>query len=116
MDIKKNDLVELESGVRLYAQSVDEDFVLLSIEKDGDIVKTVDKKNVKLINSCLVWFNLSSGEFSDSWKEESDVTNRKSCLSDLDYLAILTNDHIKLIEFTCLNDDNFEFSHMMKVR
>jgi len=116
MNNKKNVLVEIENGVRLFVQSFDGNLYYLSIEKDGEIVKTVSKESVRLTNPSLVWFNLSNGEFSDSWKEDSKATNRASCLLDFEHIATITNDKIKLIEFTCLNDEKFEFSHMMKVR
>jgi len=57
------------------------------------------------------WLNISNGEFSNSWIDES-------------LLKVFTEEEIKeaardgwkLIEFKCLNDDKFEFTNHMKLK
>ena len=63
-------------------------------------------------NRTLVWLNVNTGEFSDSWNEE-------------DYPSIDTNELIekynpkdgwKLIEYNCLNDTLFQFNNLMVIK
>jgi Txe/YoeB family toxin of Txe-Axe toxin-antitoxin module len=55
------------------------------------------------------WFNINTGNFSDSWDEEL----QKSC-NELD-LEQARNDGYKLIKYECLNDNEFELYSRMKV-
>lgn len=61
-----------------------------------------------------VWLNLNTGEFSNSWGDEDMLKG----VSDLDSL-IEDFQHApgwKLIEYTCLSDETFEFNGLMKIR
>ena len=60
----------------------------------------------------LVWLNINTGEFSKSWNE-------------LDYPHVDTNlllerynpvDGWKLIEYKCLNDEEFQFNDLMVIK
>lgn len=55
------------------------------------------------------WLNINTGEFSNSWKPEEVCVNE--LIEDAD-----PNSGWKLIEFECLNDQEFEFSIHMKLR
>ena len=61
----------------------------------------------------LVWLNIVTGEFSESWTRSDHPT------IDTDDLVELSRDaydnNWKLIEFTCLNDEEFEFNNLMKI-
>jgi hypothetical protein len=60
----------------------------------------------------LVWLNLNTGEFSESWKEED--------YSSIDTMLILEKyspkDGWKLIKYECLNDEDFEFNNLMIIK
>lgn len=60
-----------------------------------------------------VWLNLKTGEFSNSWDyEEAKWPSSWSPEN-------LAKDHaegFKLIKYECLNDDDFEFNNLMKLR
>ena len=57
-----------------------------------------------------VWLNINTGEFSNSWDAEDKLPY------DIETLKIQARDGCKLIEFTCLNDENFVFTQHMKLR
>ena len=57
-----------------------------------------------------VWLNLQTGEFSCSWGEEDNK------LLTEDIIKISTDAGAKLIEYTCLNDEAFEFYNKMKLK
>ena len=56
------------------------------------------------------WLNKQDGRFSGSWKEEDTK------LIDKEILDIATKDNWRLIKFQCINDDDFEFNHLMQLR
>jgi len=59
-----------------------------------------------------VWLNLNTGEFSNSWNESDHKKyNVERLLDDSD-----NKSGWKLIEYTCLNDDNFYFYNKMKLK
>lgn len=58
-----------------------------------------------------VWLNLETGEFSNSWDEKSH-----NDLNPLDYGQGGDGSLWKCIEYTCLNDSEFEFMNKMKLR
>ncbi len=60
-----------------------------------------EKSNIS--NKRYVWFR-SNGQFSNSWDEESF----KQFIKDED-LKHANECGWKLIEYTCLNDNNFQF-------
>jgi hypothetical protein len=59
------------------------------------------------------WLNIDNGTFSDSWSEE----DHKKYLNEFDFMK-WGEEHpkMKLIEYVCLSDPNFEFIHHMKLR
>jgi len=59
-----------------------------------------------------VWLNIHTGEFSNSWDRE---LHEKTVLKDPIYLEAAKRDGYKLIEYTCSNDDSFEFYNKMKI-
>jgi wyosine [tRNA(Phe)-imidazoG37] synthetase (radical SAM superfamily) len=59
------------------------------------------------------WLNPIDGTFSNSWNEETH--NKFLTPEDIkNHSTILPN--YKLITYECLNDENFEFTHHMKLR
>jgi hypothetical protein len=56
---------------------------------------------------------METGIFSDSWNED----DQKKYLNEVDFVK-WGEEHptMKLIEYTCLTDPNFEFVHQMKLR
>jgi hypothetical protein len=64
-----------------------------------------------------VWLNLDTGEFSNSW-EPVDIgyLATKKLIEDVNDVNKRTDGHWKLIEYECLNENNFEFSGLMEIR
>jgi len=103
-----------------FVEGLKEYFKTTSREKVlEDWAKTAEYDNVKMginepieneIKFKFVWMNVSTGEFSNSWfdGECGDV--------DYDTLKIATKDHWKLIKFQCINEPEFEFNNLMKLR
>lgn len=59
-----------------------------------------------------VWLNLNTGEFSNSWTEEDHKKyNIDRLLNEDD-----NSNGWKLIEYTCLNDNEFYFYNKMKLK
>lgn len=58
-----------------------------------------------------VWLNINTGQFSQSWSPEDYVDD---CLSETEIKDANARGY-KLIEYTCLNDTNFELCDLMKV-
>lgn len=56
------------------------------------------------------WFNMPDGKFSDSWDEEI-----QEGLSE-EIIKFANQKGFKLIEYTCINDPDFEFVDDMKLR
>ncbi len=61
-------------------------------------------------NKKHVWFNLNTGEFSNSW--EPSLTAK---LFNEQELKEANDRGTKLIEYHCVNDENFDFYERMKV-
>ena len=62
-------------------------------------------------NTRLVWLNIETGEFSKSWKEEDYP------ISVIDLAKKYSpNNSWKLIEYTCLNDEDFRFNNLMTIK
>jgi len=59
-----------------------------------------------------VWLNLKTGEFSNSWDDETHADFINEVCGDSRY----SSSGYKLIEYTCLNDEDFEFYNQMKLR
>ena len=59
----------------------------------------------------LVWLNIETGEFSNSWSDGEHGTSKEE-------LSKFTSSDSKwkLIEFECLNDRDFEFTHLMRIK
>ena len=57
-----------------------------------------------------VWLDTNNWKFSNSWDAE------ESKIFDQDALDAAKEKGWKLIEFTCLNDPDFEFMNQMKLR
>jgi hypothetical protein len=62
------------------------------------------------IKTKRVWLNLMTGEFSCSWEAHFCSKIVEQDMNDA------AKDGWKLIEYRCLNDDEFEFSNLMKIR
>lgn len=60
-----------------------------------------------------VWLNTLSGEFSESWDEE---TNQKHL--DEGFVEKMKKDQPswKLLKYECLNDENFKFNKYTKLK
>lgn len=64
-----------------------------------------------------VWLNLKTGEFSDSWEPvERGYNATAKLLKDVNDINERTEGCWKLIEYECLNDEDFEFFNLMKLR
>lgn len=64
-----------------------------------------------------VWLNLNTGEFSNSWDEEAhNKYNTGKRVLELQKEHPETYAGWKMIEYTCLNDQDFEFFNKMKLR
>ncbi len=57
-----------------------------------------------------VWFDIETGAFSNSWDED---THQKYLTPDMIEHARLRN--VKLIQYKCLTDDDFELYNLMKI-
>ena len=59
-----------------------------------------------------VWLDLNTGEFSDSWDQEL----HERCGGD----SLAGNTHTleghKLIKYECINDEEFEFNNLMRIK
>lgn len=63
-------------------------------------------------NRTLVWLNVNTGEFSESWNE-ADYPNIDTDLIIEKYSPM---DGWKLIEYKCLNDESFQFNNLMVIK
>ena len=92
--------------------------VLLKIGKD-DLLKLMHEPDAeynvsKLIEKHRVWLNIQTGEFSNSWSAE-DLPD--TLIKDANDIAKQSGQSIwKLIEYECLNDREFTFNQLMKLR
>lgn len=112
------DKVEIkDSGARLFVKEIVDDEYHLSISPDdGYVVVCVRHLNdlTKVGTTRYVWLDVQDGTFSNSWELDHFVTH--------DYMDELVGDvakftdHAKLIEFRCINDDDFEFLGLMRLR
>ncbi len=57
-----------------------------------------------------VWLNINTGEFSNSWDEETQQKYLKQ--EEIDNSR---SEGWKLIKYKCLSDEEFEFYNIMKV-
>lgn len=57
-----------------------------------------------------VWLNLVTGEYSNSWEKEAFTEPSETMLE------LATKNKWKLIEYTCINDPDFELYNQMKLR
>ena len=64
----------------------------------------------------LVWLNVETGKFSNCWTEKQYENNPYCSKNELIKSANEKGNQWKLIEFECLTDENFEFSHTMKIK
>lgn len=60
-----------------------------------------------------VWFNIDTGEFSNSWTD-NDMVELKIDLNQLVEDA-QENTRWKLISYECLSHDDFQFYDLMKI-
>lgn len=65
--------------------------------------------------SKYVWLNLQTGEFSNSWDEETQQKWGVK-MDEIDALNARKERHIVLIKYECLNDSIFEFYRQMKLK
>jgi len=56
------------------------------------------------------WLDLNTGEFSGSWTQETQDEYINEVIKDK-----TSERNWKLIQFNCLNDENFEFQNIMKI-
>lgn len=56
-----------------------------------------------------VWLDLNTGTFSNSWDSKDHEMLSKRDVGDAG------NKGWKLLEYTCLNDEDFKFYHSMKI-
>lgn len=63
-------------------------------------------------NRTLVWLNVTTGEFSESWNEADYPTID----TDLIIKKYSPMDGWKLIEYKCLNDEDFQFNKLMVIK
>lgn len=65
----------------------------------------------------LVWLNVETGKFSNSW-DEDEFSNVKGCSREelISEANNRSNGIWKLIEFECLNDEDFEFMNLMVLK
>lgn len=61
-------------------------------------------------NIRYCWLNMNTGEFSNSWDEE---THKKYVAADMIDMPEATG--WKLIKYSCVNDEKFEFYNMMQI-
>lgn len=62
-----------------------------------------------------VWLDIATGKFSNSWTDEDlldDYTIDRLCKESL---TDDNKDTVKLIKFSCVNDDDFEFVMPMRL-
>jgi hypothetical protein len=59
----------------------------------------------------LVWLNIETGEFSESWDEEEF-----SLTDTLDMYSKYTKAGWKLIRYDCLTDEDFQFNNLMVIK
>lgn len=57
------------------------------------------------------WLKMPIGEFSNSWSEEDHLNH-----IDEGMIELANKDGFKLIEYKCINDNEFEFFDKMKLR
>ena len=58
-----------------------------------------------------VWLNIKTGEFSNSWSEaEENMIDRHPKQIEND-----TEEGWKLIKYECTNNEDFEFTHRMRI-
>jgi len=62
----------------------------------------------------LVWLNIETGEFSNSWNEKDYIDS--SCSTHVLIEQAKDCPSWKLIEYECLNDEDFELMHLMRLR
>ena len=62
----------------------------------------------------LVWLNIQTGEFSNSWCEK-EYENIDDC-SLAALIKGASKGPWKLIKYECINDEEFELSHMMRIK
>lgn len=60
-----------------------------------------------------VWLDLTTGKFSNSWTEEE---NKKYISNDTEMMKKANEHNWKLIEYSCVNDENFNFCNQMKIK
>ena len=60
-----------------------------------------------------VWLNIETGMFTNSWNEEA-----LNAAGGLNELLEDSKNHFgwKLIKYECLNDEEFDFNRLMKLR
>lgn len=73
-------------------------------------------KTYFMSNYRYVWLNINTGEFSDSWDEETHQKAFSPALNGEKLLSDAKERGGKLIKYECLNDEDFEFYNKMKLR
>lgn len=105
----------------------DSDPVSVEMEDNGS-VKTINGKAIVYWGAYLdllkvpeeqkstrryCWLKMPGGEFSNSWDQEAMDKYGKGLAEDAKELG---HENWKLIEYTCINDEAFEFTDKMKLR
>lgn len=67
-------------------------------------------------NTRYMWLNPVTGEFSDSWKKDDFTDSITELVIETSKKEDSVRSGFKLIEYKCLNDDNFEFTKHFKLK
>ncbi len=70
----------------------------------------LNRLKVEETNYRYVWLNLITGEFLNSWEGKDQTLLVEKDFQDVKYKGW------KLIKYQCLNDNEFEFYNMMKLK
>ncbi len=61
-----------------------------------------------------VWLNMVTGEFSNSWSEDTHNKHGQTLIDSVKNSDKGTD--LKLIKYQCLTDESFDFYQQMKLR
>lgn len=105
---KRNSLVLLEDGTELmvYGVTLDAGGYVFDHHRGGPVGKEITHVLVKEIFR-YVWLNIIDGTFSNSWSEE----DHKELYKKIDVPT-----EWKLIKYSCLTDEAFNFYNKMQLK
>lgn len=73
--------------------------------------KLEDQLRLYNVSKRFCWLEMPKGKFSDTWDND---TNEKFLTDDL--IDYANKGGFKLIEYKCVNDENFEFYNQMRLK